>query len=72
MSDRVIDTQGAAVHVAENGAGEPALMFLHYWVGSSRTWRGMIDRRRCYDCWSLAIAAIFGPKALLEREQGAT
>ena len=44
MSDSVINTKGAAIHVAENGAGEPALMFLHYWGGSSRTWRGVIDR----------------------------
>jgi 3-oxoadipate enol-lactonase len=51
MSDRVINTNGAAIRVEESGAGEPALIFLHYWGGSSRTWRGVIDRldgrRRC-------------------------
>lgn len=31
MSDRVINSNGAAIHVRESGAGEPALVFLHYW-----------------------------------------
>jgi pimeloyl-ACP methyl ester carboxylesterase len=44
MSDRVINSSGAAIHVRESGAGEPALLFLHYWGGSSRTWRDVIDR----------------------------
>ena len=44
MSDRVINTNGAAIRVEESGAGEPALIFLHYWGGSSRTWRIVIDR----------------------------
>lgn len=44
MSGRIIDTNGATIRVAERGAGEPALLFLHYWGGSSRTWRGVIDR----------------------------
>jgi len=25
-------------NVVETGAGEPALLFLHYWGGSARTW----------------------------------
>jgi 3-oxoadipate enol-lactonase len=44
MSDRMISTEGAVIRVEESGAGEPALVFLHYWGGSSRTWRGVIDR----------------------------
>ena len=44
MSDRIVNTNGAAIHVAESGVGEPALIFLHYWGGSSRTWRGVIER----------------------------
>lgn len=34
-----IATNGIQVHVEEQGSGEPALVFLHYWGGSSRTWR---------------------------------
>jgi pimeloyl-ACP methyl ester carboxylesterase len=44
MSDHVINTDGATINVEESGAGEPALVLLHYWGGSSRTWRGVIDR----------------------------
>lgn len=44
MSQRMIDTNGGAIRVTESGAGEPALVFLHYWGGSSRTWQGVIDR----------------------------
>jgi pimeloyl-ACP methyl ester carboxylesterase len=43
-SGRVIETNGAAIRVAEGGAGEPALVFLHYWGGSARTWQRVIDR----------------------------
>lgn len=44
MSQLMIETNGATIRVVESGAGEPALVFLHYWGGSSRTWRGVIDR----------------------------
>jgi alpha/beta hydrolase fold len=44
MSQLMIDTNGAAIRAVESGAGEPALIFLHYWGGSSRTWAGVIDR----------------------------
>jgi pimeloyl-ACP methyl ester carboxylesterase len=44
MSDQVINTNGAAIHIEESGVGDPALIFLHYWGGSARTWRGVIDR----------------------------
>jgi len=44
VSARVINTNSAAIHVEESGVGEPALIFLHYWGGSSRTWRTVIER----------------------------
>ena len=44
MSRRIVNTNGAAIQIAEAGDGEPALIFLHYWGGSSRTWEGVIDR----------------------------
>jgi len=46
MSDLIINTNGAAIPVTECGTGEPALVFLHYWGGSSRTWRPVIERLR--------------------------
>jgi pimeloyl-ACP methyl ester carboxylesterase len=39
----MIETNGATVRVTERGAEEPALVFLHYWGGSSRTWQAVID-----------------------------
>jgi pimeloyl-ACP methyl ester carboxylesterase len=44
MSEHIVNTNGAAIHVTESGVAEPALVFLHYWGGSSRTWRGVVDR----------------------------
>ncbi len=44
MSDRIVNTNGAAIHLTESGGAEPALIFLHYWGGSSRTWQGVVDR----------------------------
>ena len=32
------------MNVRDQGQGEPALVFLHYWGGSSRTWDLVIDR----------------------------
>jgi pimeloyl-ACP methyl ester carboxylesterase len=46
MSDYIVNTDGAALQVTESGFGEPALVFLHYWGGSSRTWQPVIDRLR--------------------------
>jgi pimeloyl-ACP methyl ester carboxylesterase len=34
-----ITTNGIRIHVDEKGHGERAIVFLHYWGGSSRTWR---------------------------------
>lgn len=28
----------------ESGSGEPALLFLHYWGGSARTWNGVVSQ----------------------------
>lgn len=39
-----VDTDGARLHVAQAGAGNPSLVFLHYWGGSTRTWRLVIER----------------------------
>jgi pimeloyl-ACP methyl ester carboxylesterase len=44
MFDRLINTNGAAIRIEESGAGEPGLVFLHYWGGSPRTWRSVINR----------------------------
>lgn len=39
----MIDVNGASLHVEQQGAGAPAFVFLHYWGGSSRTWKHVID-----------------------------
>jgi len=31
--------QGLSIHAEVHGTSEPALVFLHYWGGTSRTWR---------------------------------
>lgn len=38
-----IESNGIELHVEQRGAGSPALVFLHYWGGSTRTWRHVID-----------------------------
>ena len=30
--------QGLSINVEQHGSGEPAIVFLHYWGGTSRTW----------------------------------
>jgi 3-oxoadipate enol-lactonase len=42
MSLRTLPTKGATLVVDENGSQEPALVFLHYWGGSARTWSFVI------------------------------
>ncbi len=32
-----------SINVEDQGAGEPVLVFLHYWGGTSRTWNGVIN-----------------------------
>jgi len=34
-----VAANGVQIHVEEQGEGEPAIVFLHYWGGSARTWR---------------------------------
>lgn len=38
-----IRTRGARIHVRDQGKGATALVFLHYWGGSCRTWEGVVD-----------------------------
>lgn len=39
----MIKANGLELHVEQRGAGGPALVFLHYWGGSSRTWQHVVD-----------------------------
>ena len=34
-----VNSNGIGINVEEKGSGDPALVFLHYWGGSSRTWK---------------------------------
>lgn len=38
-----VASNGIALHVEENGDGPLSLVFLHYWGGSSRTWKHITD-----------------------------
>jgi 3-oxoadipate enol-lactonase len=38
-----IEANGVELHVEQRGSGAPALVFLHYWGGSSRTWRYVVE-----------------------------
>jgi pimeloyl-ACP methyl ester carboxylesterase len=38
-----VETNGVVLNVEQRGAGAPALVFLHYWGGSSRTWRRVVE-----------------------------
>jgi pimeloyl-ACP methyl ester carboxylesterase len=40
----MLKANGIDLQVEQRGAGSPALVFLHYWGGSSRTWRHVVDR----------------------------
>jgi 3-oxoadipate enol-lactonase len=46
-----IHAGNADLHVNKSGQGEPALVFLHYWGGSTRTWQRVMqllsDKFRC-------------------------
>lgn len=39
-----IRSKDIQIHVEDGGAGKPALVFLHYWGSSSRTWRHVTER----------------------------
>ncbi len=50
MMSHTIGTKGAELVVKEAGLDGPALVFLHYWGGSARTWDAVAARlpaRRC-------------------------
>lgn len=49
-----IVSNGIELHVEQRGAGSPTLVFLHYWGGSSRTWRHVIDAL-APECRTVAI-----------------
>jgi pimeloyl-ACP methyl ester carboxylesterase len=38
-----ITVNGLSIHLEEQGSGAPALVFLHYYGGSSRTWKHVTD-----------------------------
>jgi pimeloyl-ACP methyl ester carboxylesterase len=40
----MLRANGIDLKIEQRGAGSPALVFLHYWGGSSRTWRHVVDR----------------------------
>lgn len=42
--ERVIDVDGAVLHAETRWGATPALVFLHYWGGSRRTWRPVLAR----------------------------
>jgi pimeloyl-ACP methyl ester carboxylesterase len=39
-----IQASGIHINVRDRGRGEPTLVLLHYWGGSSRTWAELIDQ----------------------------
>lgn len=43
-TSQTIQTDGAELRIVEGGKHEPALIFLHYWGGSARTWDLLIER----------------------------
>ena len=44
MNMTTVTTEAVSLHVEEEGSGAPALVFLHYWGGSARTWTAVMDR----------------------------
>lgn len=43
-SSTTVSVNGLNLHVAQKGSGQTAIVFLHYWGGSGRTWGPVIDR----------------------------
>jgi pimeloyl-ACP methyl ester carboxylesterase len=43
MDTQDIQANGIRIHLSEKGHGERAVVFLHYWGGSSRTWRFVMN-----------------------------
>ena len=44
--NRTIDVQGAQLYAETRSGTAPALVFLHYWGGSRRTWHPVLTRLR--------------------------
>lgn len=44
FSSTSVSVDGLNLHVAQRGSGPIAIVFLHYWGGTSRTWGPVIDR----------------------------
>ncbi|HEX7386538.1 MAG TPA: alpha/beta hydrolase [Castellaniella sp.] len=40
----MIETDSANLHILTEGVGSPALVFLHYWGGTGRTWADVMGR----------------------------
>lgn len=43
MKRTTLQVNGVDLSLLECGAGTPALVFLHYWGGSARTWAGVME-----------------------------
>jgi pimeloyl-ACP methyl ester carboxylesterase len=44
VNEMEIETNGTRIHVVQQGSGDMALVFLHYYGGSSRTWNRVAER----------------------------
>jgi pimeloyl-ACP methyl ester carboxylesterase len=44
MEVTTVTTEAVSLHIEQEGSGAPALVFLHYWGGSARTWTSVMDR----------------------------
>jgi pimeloyl-ACP methyl ester carboxylesterase len=44
LNQKTVHVNGVDLNVVDTGSGSPALVFLHYWGGSSRTWAPVIER----------------------------
>lgn len=43
-TESLVDVGDATLAVRDTGGGAPAVVFLHYWGGSARTWQPIVDR----------------------------
>jgi pimeloyl-ACP methyl ester carboxylesterase len=43
---KIIETTGATINLLDEGRGDTALVLLHYWGGSARTWRHVTEQLR--------------------------
>jgi hypothetical protein len=58
--------EGLSIHAEVHGTAEPALVFLHYWGGTSRSWRRVTAELEgqfktvAYDAWLGALRQDLG------------